>query len=71
VGELKARCMMQTGRLGEKMRDGWEVWVCGSQLPCAYEAQDWVRHTYSYKYEMFVPWAYNRKLGIVMRAWWQ
>ena len=68
-GDVKRlKGVMATGGLGKKMRDGWEVWVCGVQLPCAYEAEDWVCYTYSEKHEVFVPWGYNLQLGLVVKC---
>jgi len=68
VGELKG--VMETGGLGNLMKEyEWEAWVCGAQLPCALQAQDWVCYTYNEKYEVFVPWGYNLELGLV-KKWW-
>ena len=66
VRELKG--VMETGGLGDLLiEDEWEAWVCGAQLPCAIQAQDWVCYTCSEKHEVFVPWGYNRKLGLVKK----
>ena len=68
-GDVKRlKGVMATGGLGKKMSDGWEVWVCGVQLPCAYESEDWVCYTYSEKDEVFVPWGYNLQLGLVVKC---
>ena len=65
----KFKGVVETGGLGEMMKEyEWEVWVCGVQLPCAYEAEDWVCYTYSEKHEVFVPWGYNRQLGLVVKC---
>jgi len=64
VNKLKG--VMETGGLGDLMTaHEWEVWVCGAQLPCALQVQDWACHPYSEEYEVFVPWGYNRQLGLV------
>ena len=60
------RYIFQTGGLGNKMRGPeWKVWVCGAQLPCAIEEQDWVCFTYNEFHDVFVPLGYNRELLIV------
>jgi hypothetical protein len=65
----KFKGVVETGGLGEMMKKyEWEVWVCGAQLPCAYEAKDWVCYTYSEKHEVFVPWGYNLQLGLVVKC---
>ena len=46
----------------------WKVWVCGAQLPCAIEEQDWVCFTYNEFHDVFVPWGYNRELLIVRKC---
>ena len=57
--------VMQTGGLGKMMIDGeWEVWMCGSQLPCALAKNDWVCFTYNEIHGQFVPWGYNRRLRL-------
>jgi len=66
---IESKDVMATGGLGDLMTAlEWEVWVCGAQLPCALQAHDWVCFTYSEKYEVFVPWGYNRQLGLVMKS---
>ena len=59
-----------TGGMGDFMtptcnQHEWEVWVCGAQLPCAFEKSDWVCFTYNELYGVFVPWGYNRDLRLV------
>jgi hypothetical protein len=68
-GDVKRlKGVMATGGLGKRMSAGWEVWVCSAQLPCAYEAEDWVCHTHSERHEVFVPWGYNQELGLVVKC---
>jgi len=67
VNEFKG--VIETGGLGDLMIEGeWEAWVCGAQLPCAIQAQDWHCYTYSEKHKVFVPWGFNRDLALVVKC---
>ena len=62
----KLKQVMVTGGLGDLLvEDEWEVWVCGAQLPCAFEQSDWVCFTYNELHDVFVPWGYNQQLRLV------
>ena len=63
VGTLKG--VLETGGMGDLMTPHeWEVWVCGAQLPCAFEKGDWVCFAYNELHGVFVPWGHNRDLRV-------
>lgn len=55
-----------TGALGQELvAFEWEVWLCGSEVPCALERGGLVCFTYSEAHEVFVPWGDNSDLLLV------
>ena len=58
-----------TGGLGKDLvAYEWEVWWCGSNVPCMVGKGDLVCFTYSEVHDVFVPWGHNTDLSLVKKT---